>query len=72
MSTMMTFEYLSQLCQNKEQVFSLQTEAKDVKGEEWQQFAGVKLEHKPALNMQDWNWEISGCSTVAGHCLLRG
>lgn len=55
MSTMMTFEYLSQLCQNKEQVFSLQTEAKDVKGEEWQQFAGVKLEHKPALNMQDWN-----------------
>lgn len=34
MSTMMTFEYLSQLCQNKEQVFSLPAEAKDVKGEE--------------------------------------
>lgn len=37
MSTMMTFEYLSQLCQNKEQVFSLLNEAKDVKGEERQQ-----------------------------------
>lgn len=34
MSTMMTFEYLSQLCQNKEHVFSLPAEAKDVKGEE--------------------------------------
>lgn len=33
MSTMMTFEYLSQLCQNKEQVFSLPAEAKDLKGD---------------------------------------
>lgn len=36
MSTMMTFEYLSQLCQNKEQVFSLPAEAKDLKGDETQ------------------------------------
>ncbi|XP_075901818.1 KICSTOR complex protein SZT2 [Nelusetta ayraudi] len=35
MSTMMTFEYLSQLCQNKEQVFSLPAEAKDLKGEDF-------------------------------------
>ncbi|XP_041790475.1 KICSTOR complex protein SZT2 isoform X2 [Chelmon rostratus] len=33
MSTMMTFEYLSQLCQNKDQVCSLPTELKDVRGE---------------------------------------
>ncbi|KAM3619466.1 uncharacterized protein V6R79_008697 [Siganus canaliculatus] len=34
MSTMMTFEYLSQLCQNKEQVCSLPTQGvKDVRGE---------------------------------------
>lgn len=33
MSTMMTFEYLSQLCQNKDRVFSLPTETKDSKGE---------------------------------------
>lgn len=33
MSTMMTFEYLSQQCQNKEQVFSLPAEAKDLRGE---------------------------------------
>lgn len=33
MSTMMTFEYLSQLCQNKEQVFSLPAEAKELKGD---------------------------------------
>uniref|UniRef100_A0A671X8H5 SZT2 subunit of KICSTOR complex n=1 Tax=Sparus aurata TaxID=8175 RepID=A0A671X8H5_SPAAU len=34
MSTMMTFEYLSQLCQNKEQVCSLPAELKDVRGKE--------------------------------------
>ncbi|XP_037624889.1 KICSTOR complex protein SZT2 isoform X2 [Sebastes umbrosus] len=33
MSTMMTFEYLSQLCQNKEQVCSLPAGLKDVRGE---------------------------------------
>ncbi|XP_029987667.1 KICSTOR complex protein SZT2 isoform X2 [Sphaeramia orbicularis] len=33
MSTMMTFEYLSQLCQNKDQVCSLPAGLKDVKGE---------------------------------------
>ncbi|XP_076579453.1 SZT2 subunit of KICSTOR complex isoform X1 [Chaetodon auriga] len=33
MSTMMTFEYLSQLCQNKDQVCSLPTELKDMRGE---------------------------------------
>ncbi|XP_013863525.1 protein SZT2 [Austrofundulus limnaeus] len=33
MSTMMTFEYLSQLCQNKNQVFSLPVGLKDVQGE---------------------------------------
>ncbi|KAM4548799.1 KICSTOR complex protein SZT2 isoform 3-T3 [Odontesthes bonariensis] len=33
MSTMMTFEYLSQLCQNKEQVCSPPAELKDVQGE---------------------------------------
>ncbi|XP_072246292.1 KICSTOR complex protein SZT2 isoform X3 [Leuresthes tenuis] len=33
MSTMMTFEYLSQLCQNKEQVCSLPAELKDVQGQ---------------------------------------
>lgn len=47
MSTMMTFEYLSQLCQNKEQIFSLPPEAKDVKGKEAaaavEQFATVPL-----------------------------
>lgn len=34
MSTMMTFEYLSQLCQNKEQVFSQPGGLKDSRGEE--------------------------------------
>ncbi|XP_070764616.1 KICSTOR complex protein SZT2 [Enoplosus armatus] len=33
MSTMMTFEYLSQLCQNKDQVCSLPAGLKDVRGE---------------------------------------
>ncbi|KAK2816008.1 hypothetical protein Q5P01_026475 [Channa striata] len=33
MSTMMTFEYLSQLCQNKDQVCSIPAGLKDVKGE---------------------------------------
>ncbi|XP_040895618.1 KICSTOR complex protein SZT2 [Toxotes jaculatrix] len=33
MSTMMTFEYLSQLCQNKDQVCSLPAVLKDVRGE---------------------------------------
>ncbi|XP_041861304.1 KICSTOR complex protein SZT2 isoform X2 [Melanotaenia boesemani] len=33
MSTMMTFEYLCQLCQNKEQVCSLPDEVKDMQGE---------------------------------------
>nr|XP_043900372.1 KICSTOR complex protein SZT2 isoform X3 [Solea senegalensis] len=33
MSTMMTFEYLSQLCQNKDQVCSLPPVLKDVRGE---------------------------------------
>ncbi|XP_036969602.1 KICSTOR complex protein SZT2 isoform X3 [Acanthopagrus latus] len=33
MSTMMTFEYLSQLCQNKEQVCSLPAGLKDVRGD---------------------------------------
>ncbi|XP_068600053.1 KICSTOR complex protein SZT2 [Brachionichthys hirsutus] len=33
MSTMMTFEYLSQLCLNKEQLFSLPAELKQEKGE---------------------------------------
>lgn len=32
MSTMMTFEYLSQLCQNKDQVCSLPAGLKDVRG----------------------------------------
>lgn len=32
MSTIMTFEYLSQLCQNKDQVCSLPAGLKDVRG----------------------------------------
>lgn len=43
MSTMMTFEYLSQLCQNKEQVFSQPGGPKDSRGEQ-NTFQNLQLE----------------------------
>lgn len=64
MSTMMTFEYLSQLCQNKEQVFSLPTEAKDLKGEETQDYETV-------CSKNPWSKKKQLSSTVASQIRFR-
>lgn len=47
MSTMMTFEYLSQLCQNKDQICSLPAELKDSRGDE----TLLKVKFKPIADV---------------------
>lgn len=47
MSTMMTFEYLSQLCQNKDQICSLPAELKDLRGDE----TLLKIKVKPIADV---------------------